>query len=164
MADIYKGYIPGVIGRVAEMHAQYYADDWSFGAFFEIKVASELSEFISRYDSSRDALWSMVHEGRIEGSITIDGIHAHDEGAHLRWFIMSDALRGQGFGKRLIDEAVAFCRGRGYSSIYLWTFAGLGAARKLYEQAGFQLVHEETGKQWGTEVTEQKFVLQLNQR
>ena len=157
----HKGYLPGAIGRVVEMHGTYYAENWNFGSFFEAKVATELSEFIKRYDPEQDAFWTIVNDSRVEGSLTIDGIHAAEEGAHLRWFIMSDSLRGQGFGKRLIDEAVTFCKIRNYPHIYLWTFAGLYAARKLYETAGFKLVHEQKGKQWGIEVTEQKLMLRL---
>jgi len=161
MMQIHKGYLPGAIGRVVEMHGTYYANNWNFGPFFEAKVATELSEFINRYDPDQDAFWTIVSDGRVEGSLTIDGIHAAEEGAHLRWFIMSDSLRGQGFGKRLMDEAVTFCKIRNYPHIYLWTFAGLYAARNLYETASFKLVREQKGKQWGTEVTEQKFVWQF---
>ena len=158
MTQIHKGYLPGSIGRVVEMLGTYYANNWNFGSFCETKEATELSESISRYDPEQDAFCSVVKDSRVEGSLTIDGIHAADEGAHLRWFIMSDDLRGQGFGERLINEAVAFCKIRNYPRTYLWTFAGLHAARKLYENAGFVLVQEQRGQQWGTEVTEQTFV------
>ena len=43
----------------------------------------------------------------------------------------------------------------------LWTFAGLDAARRLYERAGFRLAEERRGTQWGIEVTEQRFELCL---
>jgi GNAT superfamily N-acetyltransferase len=97
--------------------------------------------------------------GRVEGSITIDGIHALDKGAHLRWFIISDALRGKGAGRQLIYTAIDFCRIRGYKMIYLWTFEGLNAARHLYEDAGFKLIKQQRGLQWGAEVNEQYFEL-----
>jgi len=35
---------------------------------------------------------------------------------------------------------------------------GLDAARSLYERNGFTLADEYVGTQWGTPVTEQKFV------
>ena len=70
---------------------------------------------------------------------------------------MSDALRGKGTGNRLIDTAVAFCRKRGYKTIYLWTFEGLDPARHLYEKAGFKLTEERKGTRWGAEVNEQRF-------
>jgi GNAT superfamily N-acetyltransferase len=163
MADveIVKGYIPGSIGRVAELHGTYYYLHWGFGLFFEAKVATELAEFLSRYDEKRDGFWIATLEGRVEGSITMDGLHAESEGMHLRWFIVSDALHGRGIGSRLIKTVLDFCRDRGYQRLYLWTFEGLDAARYLYEKSGFKLVEQRRGIQWGTEVNEQQFLLQL---
>lgn len=159
--EIRRGYFPGSIGRVVELHARYYHVHWGFGAFFEAQVASGLAEFFGRYDELRDAFWIATVSGRVEGSITIDGAHAADTGAHLRWFIMSDALRGKGVGTRLIRTAVDFCRANKYRRVYLRTFAGLDAARHLYEKMGFKLVDQRSGTQSGTEVTEQRFELSL---
>jgi len=157
--EIFKGYIPGSIGRVVELHGAYYHKYWGFGSFFEAKVASELAEFISRYDERRDGFWTALINGCIEGSITIDGVHAERQGAHLRWFIMSDAYRGKGIGNKLISIAIDFCKSNRYNRVYLWTFEGLHAARHLYEKMGFKLVEQHRGKQWGREVNEQRFEL-----
>ncbi len=154
-------YVPGAIGRVAELHATYYSQAWNFGLFFEARVASELSEFLRRFDPARDGFWTANRGGRVEGSIAIDGARAQTEGAHLRWFILSDALRGRGVGNRLLQEALAFCRQRGYPRVYLWTFAGLDPARHLYEKFGFRLAEETEGEQWGKRVLEQRYVLVL---
>ncbi len=159
--EIARGYIPGSIGRVAELHGTYYHDHWGFGLFFEARVANELSEFLGRYDEKRDGFWTALVEGRVEGSITIDGIHAASEGAHLRWFIISDTLRGRGIGNRLINVAIDFCRNKGHKRVYLWTFEGLNAARHLYEKSGFKLVEQHRGTQWGAEVIEQQFALRI---
>lgn len=163
MSDIkiVRGYIPGAIGRVVELHGTYYHDHWGFGLFFEAKVATELSEFLGRYDEKRDGFWTALLEGRVEGSIAIDGIHAEGHGAHLRWFIMSDALRGKGFGKRLINLAIEFCRRNGYKRVSLSTFEGLKVSRHLYEKTGFTPVEQHKGIQWGTEVNEQRLELRL---
>lgn len=154
-----KGYIPGAIGRVAELHAAYYSRYWNFGLFFEAKVATELSQFLTRFDENRDGFWTACRGHCVEGSIAIDGIKASTEGAHLRWFILSDAVRGQGMGNRLMEASMAFCRRKGYGRVYLWTFEGLDAARHLYEKHGFRLAQQSEGMQWGTRVLEQKFVL-----
>ena len=79
----------------------------------------------------------------------------------MRWFIMSDALRGKGAGNQLMDAAMDFCRSRGYKRVYLWTFEGLNPARHLYEKNGFRLVEQHKGNQWGREVNEQRFELEL---
>lgn len=158
---ITKGYVPGSIGRVAELHGIYYHKNWNFGLFFEAKVASELAQFLGRYEEGRDGFWTVSVKDRVEGAIAIDAIHGMEEGAHLRWFIVSDELRGKGAGNHLIETAVRFCREKEYAKIYLWTFAGLSPARHLYEKAGFRLVEEHQGAQWGTAVREQRFVCDL---
>lgn len=157
--EILTGYIPGVIGRVAQMRAVYYSRDWNFGGFFEAKVASELSEFINAYDDEKDCIWSVVQNGSIEGSITIDSSSEKDGEAHLRWFIVSDTVRGKGAGSRLMKKAMDFCRAERFRKIYLWTFKGLDPARHLYRKFGFEMVEEQQGSQWGTRVTEQRYEL-----
>jgi GNAT superfamily N-acetyltransferase len=98
---------------------------WGFGPYFEAKVAAELSEFISRFQSDRDGFWTACVEDRVKGSIVIDGPKHGSEGAHLRWFILSSDLRGRGIGCKLMEQAVAFCRAHDYRRVYLWTFEGL---------------------------------------
>lgn len=156
-----SGYVPGSIGRITELHALYYSRNWGFGKFFEAKVASELAAFLNRFDKDRDGLWTICRDHRVEGSVVVDGDKAASEGAHLRWFILSSKMRGQGFGNALMEKAVHFCRENQCHRIYLWTFAGLNAARHLYEKFGFRLAKEQVGEQWGAPVNEQKFVLNI---
>lgn len=158
---LHAGYLPGCIGRIAEMHGRYYAREAGFGVAFESKVARELAAFCERLDSTRDGLWLALRDGRVEGSVALDGLDADGEGAHLRWFIVADELRGGGSGSRLLEAALTHCRQRGYRRVYLWTFAGLAAARHLYEKHGFRLVREQRGSQWGYEVDEQRFELNI---
>jgi GNAT superfamily N-acetyltransferase len=154
-----EGYSPGCIGRIVELHGRYYAEHQGFGSYFESKVARELGEFCSRYTAGRDGLWVAWRAGVIEGSIAIDGSAAAC--ARLRWFIVSDALRGTGVGTRLIQAAIEFCRSRGYSRVQLVTFSTLSAAIHLYVKHGFRLIHEERGSNWGKEVMEQQYELSL---
>jgi len=156
---IESGYIPGSIGRISELHGTYYHGHWGFGLYFEAKVATELSEFLQRYNKNSDGIWIATANGRVEGSVIIDGIHTESEGAHLRWFITSDTLRGKGVGRKLINKAIDFCKSKSYKTIYLWTFEGLDAARHLYEEVGFKLIKQRSGVHWGTKVTEQYFEL-----
>jgi GNAT superfamily N-acetyltransferase len=158
MLDLTLGYTPGCIGRITELHASYYARHAGFGLAFEARVARELTAFCERYDAARDVLWLVMREGRIEGSIAIDGLHGHDNaGAHLRWFIVSDALRGQGAGRALLQRALDFVDAQRYGRTVLDTFEGLDAARHLYEAAGFRLMQQAAGAQWGRVVNEQRF-------
>jgi GNAT superfamily N-acetyltransferase len=156
---IHKGYLPGAIGRIVDLHATYYHRQAQFGLRFESRVARELADFCERYVEDRDGLWLALKDGQVKGSIAIDGLGAKENGAHLRWFICSDSTRGTGMGTALLAAAIAFCRSRRYDLVDLWTFEGLDAARHLYEKFGFRLVHEQRGAQWGVEVNEQRFEL-----
>jgi GNAT superfamily N-acetyltransferase len=155
---IERGWRPGLVGAVVRAHGEYYAREWKFGAFFEAKVAAEMGAFVGRY-GARDALFSAWDGNEFLGALTIDGgdpALAAGE-AHLRWFIMADAARGQGVGRQLMQAAMAFLREQGFATCYLTTFAGLDAARRLYDAAGFVLESEAEAQSWGTRVREQLF-------
>lgn len=155
--EISAGYRPGVVGRVTEMQAAFYARHCGFGQFFESKVASGVAEFVGRLDQPGNHIWVATMNDRIVGSIAIDGQDLGNNQAHLRWFILDEGCRGGGVGRLLLREAVEFCDRFGFEAIELSTFKGLDAARRLYEAAGFALTHEEQGSQWGRVVTEQQF-------
>lgn len=154
---LHAGYRPGVIGRVAEMHARFYTRHAGFGAFFESKVAGGLAEFVGRLEQPGNQIWCAIQQDRIVGAIAIDGQDLGQGQAHLRWFILDDGCRGSGVGRRLLQQALAFCDQQDFAATQLWTFQGLDAARALYEAHGFALVHEAPGSQWGHAVTEQQF-------
>jgi len=156
-----KGYVPGLIGRITELHAAYYAREWNFGHYFEARVATELAGFITGFDETRDGIWSLSGEGAIEGSLVIDGSSEPDHTAHLRWFIVSERSRGTGAGHYLMQQAMDFCRQKSFKTVYLWSFKGLAPARHLYLKFGFEMVREFEGTQWGTTVMEQRYELQL---
>lgn len=158
---IHKGHVPGAIGTIVELHARYYSRLVGFGLPFESKVARELSEFCGRYDDEGDGLWLALQDGNITGSIAIDGSHAEKDGAHLRWFIVADAMRGKGVGTALLSASMEFCRSRRYERVYLWTFEGLDAARHLYDKFGFRQTIQQVGAQWGIEVNEQRLELRI---
>lgn len=154
---IQTGYQPGMIGRITEMHGQYYARRSGFGSFFESKVAAGLAEFAGRLNDARNGIWLAMQNGRVVGSVAIDGQDLGNNEAHLRWFIVDDGCRGSGAGRRLLQEAMAFCDQQAFSAVQLWTYRGLDAARRLYESFGFTLTREWEGDQWGSRVMEQQF-------
>ena len=155
--QILSEYIPGAIGKVVELHATYYAQEWGFGLFFEAMVATELASFLSRFDERHDRFWIAVHGQRIVGSITIDGSEVAMRGAHLRWFILDPEYQGKGVGNQLMGEAMRFCEEKNFQRVHLSTFVGLDSARHLYEKWGFKLVEEHESNTWGVGVREQKF-------
>lgn len=71
--QIARGYRPGIIGRIVEMHACYYARVANFGQPFESLVASDMAELMGRLHNPRNEVWVALDGERIVGSIAIDG-------------------------------------------------------------------------------------------
>lgn len=153
-----EGHIAGLLGRIVEIHANYYHVLVGFGVEFECKVASEFAEYLGRWQDDQNAMWHVMVDEVIAGSLVIDGQSLGDNTALLRWFIIDDVARGSGVGNQLMAKAIAFCDQQGFDETHLWTFKGLDAARRLYEKFDFVLVEEKAGSSWGREVIEQKFV------
>lgn len=155
---IVEGYRTGMIGDIAALHARTHGPIVGNGPAFESVVSSAMAEFMPRIGDPRNNSWSVLENGAVTGSITIDGEDLGANTAHLRWFILSEKLRGKGLGRALLDRALAHCDTLGFDTIHLWTLKGLDAARALYEKSGFELADEYIGDQWGKAVTEQKFI------
>ncbi|MGG5888052.1 GNAT family N-acetyltransferase [Falsiroseomonas sp. HC035] len=151
--------VPGCLARIIALHADWYARHWGFGLPFEAKVAEELGAFAQALPHPDARLFLALGDaGEVLGAIALDG--RARPAARIRWFIVAEGARG-GLGRRLLAEALDFAVGRELTEIWLTTFAGLDAARRLYEQAGFRLLAEAPATSWGVRVTEQRFVLAL---
>lgn len=57
----------------------------------------------------------------------------------IKMYLLPEA-RGQGVGKSLIDQCIAFATQKGYKKMYLETMNELKKAVYLYEQKGFHLL------------------------
>ncbi|MEW5424179.1 GNAT family N-acetyltransferase [Amorphus sp. 3PC139-8] len=154
----FDGYRPGALAATIALHMAYYAPTWGFGAAFESALAREMGDFMARLDPARDLfLTAYDRENHLVGTITVDGENATDDGARVRWFVVSEAARGHGLGKRLMAEAIHFLHARDYPRAYLTTFEGLDTARTLYERNGFRLVEGGAATAWSGDVRSQRF-------
>ncbi|WP_417414933.1 GNAT family N-acetyltransferase [Hoeflea sp.] len=153
----FDGYRPGALGGVLGLHMDYYAGQWGFGQAFETKLAGELSEFLARLDPARDLFLTAWRGDVLAGSISMDISGGGPDGAHLRWFVVSDSERGSGLGKQLMRRAIDHADRVAGGPVWLTTFAGLDAARALYERHGFTLSAQNDADQWQGGVREQLF-------
>jgi GNAT superfamily N-acetyltransferase len=150
---------PGDLGRVTAQHGILYAAEYGFDHTFEAYVAESLAEFGKAGPGRRDRLWIAESDGRLVGSIGIVG--REENTAQLRWLLVAPEARGSGLGRRLVGDALAFCREVGCDSVFLWTVSALTAAARIYVEAGFRLTEEYERTAWGTVVTEQRYDLVL---
>jgi GNAT superfamily N-acetyltransferase len=149
---------PGDLGTIVQLHGTIYAREYGFDPTFEAYVAGPLSQFVLSA-SSRERLWIAEKDGQIVGCIAI--VAVSETTAQLRWFLVVTSARGTGLGKRLLDEAVSFCKTSGYQSIILWTVSALAVAAHLYQSVGFRQVEKKPGRMWGVDVVEEKYELLL---
>lgn len=149
---------PGEYGWVVQRHGALYAEH-GWDASFEALVARVVADFAGSHDPAREAAWIAESAGRPVGSIFC--VRNDDETAQLRLLIVDPAVRGMGIGEALVGECVRFARAAGYARLRLWTNSTLAAARRIYQRAGFELVHEETSPRFGLDFTEQDWVLAL---
>lgn len=150
---------PGDIGSIVKMHGVIYAREYGFNPRFEAYVAGPLAEFVLK-NSPRERLWIAERQGQLGGCVAI--VEAGDNVAQLRWYLVDPAVRGAGLGSKLLNEALSFCREAGYQSVILWTVSALVGAARLYQASGFRKVEQTPGNDWGVEVTEEKYELQLD--
>lgn len=155
-----RSHRPGDIGYITYRHAIFYSQAYGFDATFDAYVASGLSQFVMQYDPQKEHLW-VAEEGTTPvGSVAI--VKAEAEVAQLRWFLVESQARGTGLGKKLLYEAISFCKRKNYQKIILWTLSNLHTARRLYERFGFQAVTHKTHQIWGQELTEELWEIDLN--
>jgi N-acetylglutamate synthase-like GNAT family acetyltransferase len=147
---------PGDLGALVALHGAVFSRECGFDATFEAHVACLLGEFVHKR-TELDRLWIAEWEGRLVGSIAI--LSHSERDAQLRWFLVDPSARCMGLGKRLLEEAVAFCRGSWYEYVFLRTARNLTAASHLFRSVGFEKVEERPGERWGAAVIEEWYVL-----
>lgn len=150
---------PGDLGAIIRLHGIVYAEEYGWDHTFEAMVAQGMAAFATRAEDGDTRLWIAARGGAVAGCIAIVG--QGDGTAQLRWFLLDPESRGLGIGRRLLDAALAFCRERGFRSVFLWTVQGLEAAAHLYRTAGFRVTEEATHVHWGSTVTEQRYEMEL---
>jgi DNA-binding MarR family transcriptional regulator/ribosomal protein S18 acetylase RimI-like enzyme len=151
---------PGDIGWIIHRHGVVYAEEYDFDETFEALVGEILVKFIHKHDPKRECLWIAEQQGERIGSIML--VDAGDHVAQLRLLLVEPKARGQGVGKRLIDECISFSKRNRYRKIRLWTQSNLLEARHLYAKAGFEMVSESPHKSFGQELVAEFWELPLD--
>jgi DNA-binding MarR family transcriptional regulator/GNAT superfamily N-acetyltransferase len=138
---------PGDMGWVIHRHGVLYAREYGWDETFEALVAEVAASFIKNYDAKCERCWIAEKDGEIVGSVFL--VKKSRNVAKLRLLYVEPRARGLGIGARLTAECERFARQAGYTKIVLWTNSVLLAARRIYEKAGYHMVHAEPHRSFG---------------
>jgi GNAT superfamily N-acetyltransferase len=128
---------------LVEIHGDLYQKEYGWGEWFREIVAGVVADFQQGFDPRLDRGWIAERDGRRVGSVLL--VHHPERAgvARLRVLLVDPSARGLGIGRALVQACSGFARQRGYHTITLWTNQRLTGARRLYEEEGYHLVHQE---------------------
>src|SRR5439155_11564445 len=107
----------------------------------------------------RERCWIAEADGQRVGSVFV--VKKNETTAQLRMLLIEPQARGQGLGRRLVEECIAFSRKAGYRRLMLWTHDNLTAARAIYAKCGFRLTKTERHRHFGVPVIGEYWELEL---
>ena len=150
---------PGDVGWIVHRQAILYAEEYGWDGTYEGLAAEVVAQFIKNFDPKRERCWIAEKDGERVGAVFI--AKASNEVAKLRLLHVESTARGLGIGKRLVEECVRFSRQVGYRKMTLWTQSILSAARHIYKEMGFRIVHQERHHSFGKDLTAETWELDL---
>lgn len=151
---------PGDLGWVLMAHAEIYREQFGWDEQFEALVARVVADYATLHDAQREAGWIAEVDGARVGCIFLVAA-AEPDVAKLRLLLVHPDARGLGVGRLLVSTCVSFARARAYRALTLWTTDALEGARAIYRRAGFELVAARHSTDFGHELTNEDWRLDL---
>lgn len=150
----------GDIGYIIYLHGFLYGNEFNFTSDFEKYVIKTFYNFLENYSPEKDRIWMAEYNNKIVGCIAIQ--NQSETEAQLRWFLLDPAFRGLGIGKRLLMDAVDFCKNKKLKNVFLLTTNLQDKALQMYKLAGFELTEATEAQEWGQTFNIERYDLKIN--
>ena len=147
------------IEYVISRHKTLYYAERHLSGTFSAYVDKIVYDFVENFDHETDCLNILECNGVPAGSIAIAKVD--ETTAQLRFFMLEPEMRQRGYGNRLMDMALKFCRDKGYNKVFLLTITAQVIARHVYETHGFYKVSSNDKSEWGDGVVEERWDVEL---
>ena len=96
---------------------------------------SDLDMISKVYSGERNAFLIGEEDRKIIGTVAIKEDDRHT--ALLRRLFIDPSYRGKKYGSQMVDEALSFCRAKGYKKVVFRGTVGMAAALGLIRKKGF---------------------------
>ena len=116
-----RPYRIGELGWLIHRQGILYNEQYGWNGDFEVLIAGIYNEYATAPDTPPKNLWVAEQDGEIVGSIFCMPSEGIEGSAQLRVLYVEPAARGQGVGRTLVEQCVAFARTAGYERMRLWT-------------------------------------------
>jgi len=88
------------------------------------------------YGKSGGAAFVGRLDGQVVGAVAVKGLSA--SGGEFCKLVVTEAARGHGAGRSLVEACLAYCAEQGMPALWLQSFRKLDIALGLYERMGFE--------------------------
>jgi GNAT superfamily N-acetyltransferase len=95
----------------------------------------DLADICAHYQDAGGEFWVIEKGGLVTGCI--GAVPAGADACELHRLYLLDSHRGKGWGRRLLETALLWCREQGRPRIFLWSDVRFDRARDLYVRCGF---------------------------
>lgn len=112
-----------------------------FGFTYNKKYDGDLDDIYSFYIKSGGMLFVLKDGNDIIGTIGI--INKGNYIAELKRFYIDINHRGRGFGSKLVEKALIYCKDKGFNKVEFETNKKFKIAHALYLKKGFKVVKED---------------------
>lgn len=112
------------------------------GTAYYDKDLDSLSTFYNALPEKRRYFIVTDENGAVVGGVGIAELAGSDDCAEIQKLYLSDAAKGKGLGKKLMQTAEEFAEKAGYRQLYLETHSNLEAAISLYKKFNFYQIEK----------------------
>ena len=119
----------GVLDLIGGVFAEY-------GLTFEpAGYDADLTRIGGSYFRPGGAFWVLEDDRRVVGTVAVVPLSSSD--VEIKRVYLESALRGQGWGRTLVEHALAWAAGQGYTRVRLWSDVKFTRSHAMYERLGF---------------------------
>ena len=96
---------------------------------------ADLLHITAKYPGAGGAFWVLEDGGRVLGTVAV--VPLSPDEVEIKRVYLHASLRGQGWGRTLMEHALAWARAHGHRHVRLWSDVKFTRAHVMYERLGF---------------------------